>query len=204
VFIVLYVLLDKWLLKPYASVFHSIVVCIPLQVMGTTMKPVYRRRPRVDPSKLDIEQLTGDENVTVVNRNTGKRITGAKAPTLRNLRDWLIRNPGFDVDAKWAHIVHKAVSTCVGPFLSARCSALDACMGLELTGIPRLPRDSHGFAFIHYGKPNGLGLMSRESHGYGMDHLRESHGVDGPKFLADMRVITCDKRNQQNSATAAL
>jgi len=83
-----------------------------LQVMGMTMKPspVYRRRPRVDPSKLSIDQLTGDENVTVVNRNTGKRITGAKAPTLRNLQDWLIRNPGFDVDAKWAHIVHKAVS----------------------------------------------------------------------------------------------
>jgi len=76
------------------------------------MKPVYRRRPRVDPSKLAVHQLTGDENVTVVNRNTGKRITGAKAPTLRNLQDWLIRNPGFDVDAKWAHIVHKAVSIC--------------------------------------------------------------------------------------------
>jgi len=81
-----------------------------LQVMGTTVKPVYRRRQRVDPSKLAVDQLTGDENVTVVNRNTGKRITGAKAPTLRNLQEWLIRNPGFDVDAKWAHIVHKAVS----------------------------------------------------------------------------------------------
>jgi len=80
--------------------------------MGTTLKPVYRRRPRVDPSKLAIDQLTGDENVTVVNRNTGKRITGAKAPTLRSLHEWLIRNPGFDVDAKWAHIVHRAVSIC--------------------------------------------------------------------------------------------
>jgi len=80
--------------------------------MGTTLKPVYRRRPRVDPSKLAIDQLTGDENVTMVNRNTGKRITGAKAPTLRSLHDWLIRNPGFDVDAKWAHIVHSAVSIC--------------------------------------------------------------------------------------------
>jgi len=80
------------------------------------MKPVYRRRPRVDPSKLAVDQLTGDENVTVVNRNTGKRITGAKAPALRNLQDWLIRNPGFDVDAKWAHIVHKAVSIHSGHF----------------------------------------------------------------------------------------
>jgi len=81
------------------------------------MKPVYRRRPRVDPSKLAIDQLTGDENVTVVNRNTGKRITGAKAPALRNLHEWLIRNPGFDVDAKWAHIVHRAVSIHLCRFL---------------------------------------------------------------------------------------
>jgi len=85
--------------------------------MGTTLKPVYRRRPRVDPSKLAIDQLTGDENVTVVNRNTGKRITGAKAPSLRELHEWLIRNPGFDVDAKWAHIVHRAVSIHLFHFL---------------------------------------------------------------------------------------
>ena len=88
----------------------------PLQVMGTAVKPVYRRRPRVDPSKLAVDQLTGDENVTVVNRNTGKRITGAKAPTLHNLQHWLIRNPGFDVDAKWANIVHKAVSISTDRF----------------------------------------------------------------------------------------
>jgi len=86
---------------------------LTLQVMGTTLKPVYRRRPRVDPSKLAVDQLTGDENVTVVNRNTGKRITGTKAPALRNLHEWLIRNPGFDIDAKWAHIVLKAVSICL-------------------------------------------------------------------------------------------
>ena len=92
---------------------HPFICLAALQVMGTTVKPhpVYRRRPRVDPSKLAVDQLTGDENVTVVNRNTGKRITGAKAPTLRHLQEWLIRNPGFDVDAKWAQIVHKAVST---------------------------------------------------------------------------------------------
>jgi len=90
-----------------------------LQVMGTTVKPVYRRRPRVDPSKLTIDQLTGDENVTVVNRHTGKRITGTKAPMLRNLPEWLTRNPGFDVDVKWAHIVYKAVSICSDHFCSS-------------------------------------------------------------------------------------
>lgn len=71
--------------------------------------PIQRqnRRPRLDPSKLVLEDLTGDENVAVVNRNTGKRITGVKAPTLRHLGPWLVRNPGFDIDPKWAHIVRQ-------------------------------------------------------------------------------------------------
>ena len=99
-----------------------------LQVMGTTVKPVYRRRPRVDPSKLVVDQLTGDENVTVVNRNTGKRITGVKAPTLRNLQEWLIRNPGFDVDAKWAHIVRRAVSICSVFFFFCNINQTNQCV----------------------------------------------------------------------------
>ena len=67
------------------------------------------RRRRVDPSKLDLSEVTGEENVAVINRETGKRITGAKAPPLRYLKEWLVRNPGFDVDPKWAHIVQATV-----------------------------------------------------------------------------------------------
>ena len=69
-----------------------------------------RRRPRLDPTKLDVNNIQGDENVSVVNRMTGKRITGAKAPPIRHLKEWLLRNPGFDVDPKWAHIVRAKVS----------------------------------------------------------------------------------------------
>lgn len=79
------------------------------EVMGN-QKPIQRRRPRLDPSKLALEQLTGNENVTVVNRNTGKRITGIKAPVLRDLAEWLLRNPGFDVDSKWANIVFSTIN----------------------------------------------------------------------------------------------
>ena len=63
------------------------------------------KRGRLDPSRLEIDKLTGEENVWVVSRDTGKRITGAKAPPLKHLLQWLERNPGFDVDPKWAHIV---------------------------------------------------------------------------------------------------
>jgi len=33
-----------------------------------------RRRPRVDPSLLDWKKLTGEENVAVINRITGKKV----------------------------------------------------------------------------------------------------------------------------------
>ncbi|XP_056009130.1 chromodomain-helicase-DNA-binding protein 8-like isoform X4 [Ostrea edulis] len=63
------------------------------------------RRPKVDPTMLDPMKLTGEENVSVVNRITGKRITGAKAPPMRYLSEWLEQNPLYDVDPKWIDIV---------------------------------------------------------------------------------------------------
>ncbi|KAL5021350.1 hypothetical protein ScPMuIL_000505 [Solemya velum] len=63
------------------------------------------RRPRLDPALLDYEKLSGEENVSVINRLTGKKITGAKAPPLRYLAEWLEQNPMFDVDSKWADLV---------------------------------------------------------------------------------------------------
>ncbi|XP_064639881.1 chromodomain-helicase-DNA-binding protein 7-like isoform X2 [Lineus longissimus] len=64
-----------------------------------------KRRPRLDPAKLDLDNLTGEENVSVVNKVTGKRITGAKAPPLKHLAEWLTQNANFFVDPKWAHLV---------------------------------------------------------------------------------------------------
>lgn len=34
-----------------------------------------RRRPRVDPTLLDWKKLSGDENVSVINRETGKKVS---------------------------------------------------------------------------------------------------------------------------------
>ncbi len=33
-----------------------------------------KRRPRLDPYKLDLDSLTGEENVSVVHRETGKKV----------------------------------------------------------------------------------------------------------------------------------
>lgn len=64
-----------------------------------------------------MNHVTGDENVSVVNRATGKRITGAKAPPIRYLKEWLLRNPEYDVDPKWGHIVKAKASIWVFYFV---------------------------------------------------------------------------------------
>ena len=79
------------------------------EVISSNISKRFKRGGRLDPAKLEIDQLTGEENVWVVNRETGKRVTGAKAPPLKHLLQWLERNPGFDVDPKWAHIVNAKV-----------------------------------------------------------------------------------------------
>lgn len=68
------------------------------------------RKHKVDPAKLDIDQLTGEENVSVIQRETSKKISGSKAPPLKHLKEWLSANSGYDVDAKWAHVVRGYVS----------------------------------------------------------------------------------------------
>ena len=93
------------------------------QVLGQRQ----RRRPRLDPAKIDVNHVTGDENVSVVNRATGKRITGAKAPPIRFLKEWLLRNPAYDVDPKWGHIVKSKVSIVCIISLTLSLSSILLC-----------------------------------------------------------------------------
>ncbi|XP_050399765.1 chromodomain-helicase-DNA-binding protein 9 isoform X2 [Patella vulgata] len=69
------------------------------------MRSSGKRRARLDPRLMDLAHVTGEENVTVVERETGKKMTGAKAPPLKHLSEWLEQNPGYDVDSKWGEIV---------------------------------------------------------------------------------------------------
>ena len=52
-----------------------------------------------------MSNLSGDEHVTVLNRFTGKKLSGTQGPKLKFLAQWLIENPMFDVDPKWAELV---------------------------------------------------------------------------------------------------
>lgn len=78
---------------------------LPDQTLSADYLARRRPRPRFDPSLLDWKKLTGEEQVPVINRLTGKPVAGTKAPDLKNLGQWLIENPMFDVDPKWAELV---------------------------------------------------------------------------------------------------
>lgn len=90
---------NKWLAEQNAV--------IPEQPLGADYLS-RRRRPRMDPTILDWKKLTGEENVSVIHRTTGKKITGSKAPQLKRLSQWLIENPMYDVDPKWSELVKES------------------------------------------------------------------------------------------------
>uniref|UniRef100_A0A8C6Y3X1 Chromodomain helicase DNA binding protein 6 n=1 Tax=Naja naja TaxID=35670 RepID=A0A8C6Y3X1_NAJNA len=68
-------------------------------------KPKQRRQRCKDPSKLDINSLTGEERVPVVHKGTGRRLGGAMAPALKELPRWLDANMEYAVAADWSDIV---------------------------------------------------------------------------------------------------
>lgn len=60
---------NKWLADQTA-------LMSPEQPVNTDyLNAARRRRPRVDPTLLDWKKLTGDENVSVINRTTGKKVS---------------------------------------------------------------------------------------------------------------------------------
>ncbi|XP_056607455.1 chromodomain-helicase-DNA-binding protein 6 isoform X3 [Triplophysa dalaica] len=68
-------------------------------------RPKQRRHRCKDPTKLDINSLTGEERVPVVHRSTGRRLGGAMAPAIKELSRWLDANSEYCVAPDWADVV---------------------------------------------------------------------------------------------------
>ncbi|TSZ40535.1 Chromodomain-helicase-DNA-binding protein 6 [Bagarius yarrelli] len=68
-------------------------------------RPKQRRHRCKDPTKLDVNSLTGDERVPVVHKNTGRRLGGAMAPAIKELSQWLDANIEYFVAPDWADVV---------------------------------------------------------------------------------------------------
>lgn len=72
---------------------------------GFVDRPKQRRHRCKDPTKLDINSLTGEERVPVVHRGTGRRLGGAMAPAIKELSRWLDANSEYYVAPDWADVV---------------------------------------------------------------------------------------------------
>uniref|UniRef100_A0A8C0FN39 Chromodomain helicase DNA binding protein 6 n=1 Tax=Bubo bubo TaxID=30461 RepID=A0A8C0FN39_BUBBB len=95
-----YTLDPSRLIKP-----SNLINVVLFALQNFSDKPKQRRQRCKDPSKLDINSLTGEERVPVVHKGTGRRLGGATAPALKELPRWLDANLEYAVAADWADIV---------------------------------------------------------------------------------------------------
>uniref|UniRef100_A0A8B9DH27 Chromodomain helicase DNA binding protein 6 n=1 Tax=Anser cygnoides TaxID=8845 RepID=A0A8B9DH27_ANSCY len=89
----------------YTLDLSSLIKIVLFALQNFSDKPKQRRQRCKDPSKLDINALTGEERVPVVHKGTGRRLGGATAPALKELPRWLDANLEYAVAADWADIV---------------------------------------------------------------------------------------------------
>uniref|UniRef100_A0A8C4VE35 Chromodomain-helicase-DNA-binding protein 7 n=1 Tax=Gopherus evgoodei TaxID=1825980 RepID=A0A8C4VE35_9SAUR len=82
---------------------------VPVNVLFSPFqKPKQKRHRCRNPNKLDINTLTGEERVPVVNKRNGKKMGGAMAPPMKDLPRWLEENPEFAVAPDWTDIVKQS------------------------------------------------------------------------------------------------
>uniref|UniRef100_A0A8C5FRL1 Chromodomain helicase DNA binding protein 7 n=1 Tax=Gadus morhua TaxID=8049 RepID=A0A8C5FRL1_GADMO len=79
-------------------------------MMSQLSKPKQKRHRCRNPNKIDINTLTGEERVPVVNRRNGRKMGGAMAPPMKELSRWLLENPEFAIAPDWTDIVKQSVS----------------------------------------------------------------------------------------------
>ncbi|XP_051984358.1 chromodomain-helicase-DNA-binding protein 7-like isoform X1 [Xyrauchen texanus] len=71
-------------------------------------KPKQKRHRCRNPNKIDINTLTGEERVPVVNIRNGRKMGGAMAPPMKDLPRWLVENPEFAIAPDWTDIVKQS------------------------------------------------------------------------------------------------
>ncbi|CAC5413133.1 CHD9 [Mytilus coruscus] len=187
------------------------------------------RKSRLDPSMIDPMMMTGEENVSVVNRITGKKITGAKAPPLKYLTEWLEQNPLYDVDSKWSDIVRSKVnlpkslqsrvvtptrgrkpkdslsSSLMGsdiPFSAASLAGLSGFHNpslMSMSGLPKLPLGMPFGALPNFGLGNPLLGMA----GY-LPGLTASHSKDTESSSKDRKSPKCKESSKSESKSPSI
>ncbi|XP_071490043.1 uncharacterized protein [Diadema antillarum] len=76
---------------------------VPAPTLGSP--PVKKRKRLKNPIRLDENQITGEEKVGMISRESGKRLAGKHCPSLNALSDWLVKHPSYNVAMEWGNIV---------------------------------------------------------------------------------------------------
>uniref|UniRef100_A0A8C1WG21 Chromodomain helicase DNA binding protein 9 n=1 Tax=Cyprinus carpio TaxID=7962 RepID=A0A8C1WG21_CYPCA len=101
--------LDQWL-KEHPGFVADVGAFIPsannLQFQDS--KPKQKRHRCRNPNKIDINSLTGEERVQIINRRNARKIGGAFAPPLKDLSRFLQENPEYGVPPEWADVVKQS------------------------------------------------------------------------------------------------
>uniref|UniRef100_A0A671WJ05 Chromodomain helicase DNA binding protein 9 n=1 Tax=Sparus aurata TaxID=8175 RepID=A0A671WJ05_SPAAU len=61
-----------------------------------------------NPNKIDVNSLTGEERVQIINRRNARKVGGAFAPPLKDLCRFLQENPEYGVPPEWADVVKQS------------------------------------------------------------------------------------------------
>uniref|UniRef100_A0A8C2TR73 Chromodomain helicase DNA binding protein 9 n=1 Tax=Coturnix japonica TaxID=93934 RepID=A0A8C2TR73_COTJA len=95
--------LERWL-KEHPGYVEDLGACIPVSIPAPKQK---RHRCR-NPNKLDVNSLTGEERVQLINRRNARKVGGAFAPPLKDLCRFLKENPEYGVAPEWGEIVKQS------------------------------------------------------------------------------------------------
>ncbi|XP_055711038.1 chromodomain-helicase-DNA-binding protein 7 isoform X3 [Phlebotomus papatasi] len=102
---------NKWLAEQSAALTE--------EALGMDYRSRSRSRQPATPTMQDNifsrKALTGEESVPVINKITGKRLTGNKAPQLKRLTQWLTENPAYEIDPKWLEMTQNPQSPSPKP-----------------------------------------------------------------------------------------
>uniref|UniRef100_A0A8B9J0X9 DNA helicase n=1 Tax=Amazona collaria TaxID=241587 RepID=A0A8B9J0X9_9PSIT len=95
--------LERWL-KEHPGYVEDSGACIPLH----DGRPKQKRHRCRNPNKLDVNSLTGEERVQLINRRNARKVGGAFAPPLKDLCRFLKENPEYGVAPEWGEVVKQS------------------------------------------------------------------------------------------------
>ncbi|MBZ3875144.1 Chromodomain-helicase-DNA-binding protein 9 [Sciurus carolinensis] len=98
--------LEKWL-KDHPGYVEDLGAFIP-RVQLHEGRPKQKRHRCRNPNKLDVNTLTGEERVQLINRRNARKVGGAFAPPLKDLCRFLKENSEYGVAPEWGDVVKQS------------------------------------------------------------------------------------------------